>query len=84
MVYYLIICRSLTYAQRTASVLERAGITAYIMRTPRSIAGEGCSHSVKIAQRNLTAALTALRRADLAPKQVYIAASDGSYKEVLL
>ena len=26
MVYYLIICRSLTYAQRTAHVLERAGI----------------------------------------------------------
>ena len=28
MVYYLIVCRSLTYAQRTASALERAGITA--------------------------------------------------------
>ena len=26
MVYYLIICRSLTYAQRTAAALERAGI----------------------------------------------------------
>ena len=25
MVYYLIVCRSLTYAQRTASALERAG-----------------------------------------------------------
>ena len=27
MVYYLIICRSLTYAQRTAQVLERVGFT---------------------------------------------------------
>lgn len=26
MVYYLIVCRSLTYAQRTASALERAEI----------------------------------------------------------
>ena len=50
MLYYLIVCRSLTYAQRTAAALERAGISAYIMRSPKSIAGEGCSHSVKIAQ----------------------------------
>ena len=29
MLYYLIVCRSLTYAQRTAHVLERAGIPLY-------------------------------------------------------
>ena len=53
MVYYLIICRSLTYAQRTAAVLERAGITARILRSPKSIAGEGCSHAVKVSERRL-------------------------------
>ena len=42
MVYYLIVCRSLTYAQRTASALERAGITAHILRSPKMISGEGC------------------------------------------
>ena len=41
MVYYLIVCRSLTYAQRTASALERAGITAHILRSPKMISGEG-------------------------------------------
>lgn len=51
MLYYLIVCRSLTYAQRTAAALERAGITAHILRSPKSIAGEGCSHSVKLSQR---------------------------------
>mgnify|MGYP001862318501 CR=1 FL=1 len=35
MVYYLILCRSLTYAQRTASVLERAGIAARVLRSPK-------------------------------------------------
>ena len=53
MLYYLIICRSLTYAQRTAAALGRAGITAHIFRTPRQIAGEGCSHCVKIRQHDL-------------------------------
>lgn len=84
MVYYLIICKSLTYAQRTASVLSKVGITAHIMRTPRSIASEGCSHGVKIAQRRMPDALVALNRAELAPQRVFIMEADGSYQEVRL
>lgn len=82
MLYYLIVCRSLTYAQRTASALERAGITARILRSPKSIAGEGCSHSVKISQRSLSDALRILRQAELVPKRIFITAGDGSYQEV--
>ena len=84
MVYYLIICRSLTYAQRTAQALERAGITAHILRSPKSISGEGCSHSVKVSERNLPDALVVLNRVGLKPKRVFIMSSDGSYKEVRL
>lgn len=84
MVYYLIVCRSLTYAQRTASALERVGISAYILRSPKAIAGEGCGYSVKVSERNLADALTILARVNLSPKRVFIIASDGSYKEVLL
>ena len=84
MLYYLIVCRSLTYAQRTAAALERAGITARILRSPKSVAGEGCSHSVKVSERNLAPALVTLARVGLSPKRVFIMVSDGSYKEVLL
>lgn len=84
MVYYLIICRSLTYAQRTASALERTGITAHIMRTPRSISDIGCSHAVKISERRLPDALTVLKSAQLMPNRVYIMEADGGYKEVSL
>ena len=84
MLYYLIVCRSLTYAQRTAAALERAGITAHILRSPKSIAGEGCSHSVKISQRHLADALRVLHRAMLEPKRVFITTGDGSYREVEL
>ena len=84
MLYYLIMCRSLTYAQRTAAALERTGITARVLRSPKSIAGEGCSHSVKISQRSLPEALLVLQRADLAPKRIFITAGAGSYQEVEL
>lgn len=84
MVYYLIICRSLTYAQRTAAALERAGITAHIRRSPRAIDQEGCSHSVKVSERNLRHALLILNRAGLPPKRVFLMKGEGSYEEVLL
>lgn len=79
---YLIICRSLTYAQRTASVLERAGIPAPIQRAPRLVAEEGCSHAVRVAERHLAAALAALARAGLSPTRVYLHDRSGAYREV--
>ena len=82
MVYYLIVCRSPTYAQRTARVLERAGISGYIMRAPKLISGEGCSHCVKVAERWLAPALKVLNREGLGPKRVFLQNEEGSYSEV--
>jgi len=82
MLYYLIVCRSLTYAQRTAAALERAGISARTLRSPKSISGDGCSHCVRIARRDLDLGLEVLRRSDLTPKRVFAAVSDGSYMEI--
>ena len=82
MVYYLSVCRSLTYAQRTARVLERAGISGYIMRAPKLISGEGCSHCVKVAERWLAPALKVLNREGLGPKRVFLQNEEGSYSEV--
>ncbi len=84
MTYYLIVCRSLTFAQRTAAALERQGIPAHILRTPAVISKRGCSHSVKISQRHLTGALVALNRAGLSAGQVFLTEGDGSYREVSL
>ena len=84
MVHYLIICRSLTYAQRTAVVLERAGISAYIMRSPKNVDAEGCSHAVKIPERRLSLALTILGHEGLSPKRIYVTSEDGIYREVEL
>lgn len=84
MVYYLIICRSLTYAQRTAAVLGRAGIAAHIMRSPKVVDAEGCSHAVKLSERNLSLALTLLAREGLSPKRIFVAAAEGGYHEVFL
>lgn len=84
MVYYLLICRSLTYAQRTAKILEHAGITAIVSRTPRHISPEGCGYSVKISSKAVPNALVALKNAELYPIQIFVLYADGQFGEVEL
>ncbi len=80
--YYLIACRSLTYAQRTSFILERVGITAPIQRTPTDIAEGGCSYMVRVPERHLSAALAALTRAEMTPSKIYLNDLDGGVREV--
>ncbi len=82
MVYYLIMCRSLTYAQNIVRTLDRAGIPAWLIRSPASISPSGCSHSVKISQQNLGNALTVLNRFQLPYLGIYVGSPAQGYQEV--
>lgn len=84
MVYYLLICRSLTYAQRTAKVLERAGITAIVTKVPQLLTSDGCGYCVKVSSKNVSNALVALKNAELYPIKIFVLYADGNYGEVSL
>lgn len=79
---YLIMCRSLTYAQRANSALERAGITASISRAPQGLTGNGCGYCIRVAERYFQSALNVLNRANAAYGKLYRAELDGRYVEV--
>jgi hypothetical protein len=81
-IHYLIICRSLTYAQRTARVLERAGITAIVMRPPMELSDEGCMYCVKVSEKRMPAALIALNNANMSSGKIYMLNHDGSSREI--
>ncbi|HPE16730.1 MAG TPA: DUF3343 domain-containing protein [Oscillospiraceae bacterium] len=82
MTHYFLSCRSLTYGQRTQKALERAGITAQLIRSPVSVSTEGCGYLVKIAAQRLPLALEVLRAASLAPLHVYSMDAAGTYREI--
>ena len=49
MEYYLIIARSVTYAQRIERVLSRAGIRTLVFRAPLELTkGEGCAYAIRL------------------------------------
>lgn len=81
MAYYLIVCKSLTFAQRIRSTLERGGISAWLTRTPASISPSGCSYCVKIRQRDLEKSLRLLKKFKLPYVGIFIGGKEG-YREV--
>ena len=81
MEHYLIIARSVTYAQRMQRALDRAGIRCQIFRAPRELTETGCTYAVRIQSMDLTAALQALYRESLNPVQIFVS-QRGFYREV--
>ena len=82
MLHYLLMCKSLTYAQRSAHALERIGITAIVTKAPKSATGQGCNYSVKVSEKNLVRSISALQEAGLGPTRVFLVSYDGSLSEV--
>ena len=60
--HYIILARSVTYAQRMQKSLGRAGIRCYIFRPPRDLTDMGCAYAVRIAISDLPEAKAVLQR----------------------
>ena len=82
MQYSLILCRSLTYAQRAAHTLERAGITATVRKAPQGASDRGCTYAVKLRTSVLSRALQILNNAGVPYGKQFHLDEDGSLREV--
>lgn len=82
MQYSLILCRSLTYAQRAAHTLERAGITATVRKAPQGASDRGCTYAVKLRTPALERAAQMLGAAGIPVGKRFHLAPDGTLLEV--
>ena len=79
--YYLILTRSVTYAQRMQLALARAGLRCQIFRAPRELTDLGCAYAVRLASTDLAAALPVLHREALDHVQIFLN-QRGVFREV--
>ena len=79
--YYLILARSVTYAQRMQWALERVGLRCQIYRAPRELTDLGCAYVLRLAVADLPQALIAMHREALDPVQIFLY-QKGTYREV--
>lgn len=81
MKHYWISFRSLTYAQRAASLLERKGTTATIVRLPLHLTKRGCGYAVIVRGKILQATVW-LSEAKIPWSQVFERLESGEFREV--
>ena len=63
--HYILMCRSMTTAQKAVRVLQNAGIFASAAKAPQSANPGGCTYGAKVAARNLNSAMAQLERAGI-------------------
>ncbi len=77
----IIILRSVTYAQRAKRALEKAGVSAYVIKPDASLVGNGCGFAVKVSEGYLAEAIDILKKQNYEVGKIYIATGDG-YREL--
>ena len=68
--HYLIVCRSVTQAQRAGRLLTSYGITNQVFRSPAGLTERGCSYSVRVRSEQLDRAMGVLRANQITPVKV--------------
>ena len=78
---YLIMCKSLTNAQRAALLLERRGLIASVVKAPQSLRSNGCGYALGL-RRRLGDAVRLLKQQGLLTGKIYVQDAEGVYTEV--
>ena len=68
--HYLIVCRSVTQAQRAGRLLTSYGITNQVFRSPAGLTERGCSYSVRVRSEQLDRSMGVLRANQITPVKV--------------
>lgn len=81
MTQYLIMCKSLTYAQRAQKQLERAGISASVVKAPQGLNTSGCGYAVSVYKR-APDAIALLKTKGMINGKIFKRTERGEYIEV--
>lgn len=77
--YYHIVCKTLTNAQRMSRLLDKSRIPSHIKRLPSSLRElNGCGYAVRVKDEYFTPAIEVLKQADIAPLRVYSNIENGA------
>lgn len=67
---YIIMCRSLTYAQKSAKLAQKAGFYASVIKAPPNVSDEGCSYGIKVRRVDVDKILDLLKTGGISTGRV--------------
>ncbi len=82
--YYFITFRSITFAQRAESILQKAGIACNLQRTPRYMEQQGCGYTIRVHEAAAQRAVHLLRQYQVSYRKLYLRLDSGVMEEVRL
>ena len=80
--YDLILSNSLTYAQQGVSILNCAGIRAFVVRAPKNISLTGCAYALKVSSGMGSRASFVLKQKHVPHGRIYTVYPSGKIVEV--
>lgn len=81
MTQYLIMCPSLTTAQRSQKLLERSGISAALVKAPQGLNTLGCGYALSL-YKNFSDAVSILKKNGMLKGKLFSREQNGEYIEV--
>ena len=84
MKFYYVTFRSVTFAQRGESLLNRNGIHCSLQRTPRWMEAQGCGYCLRLWVKEPGRAVQLLEEARIPMRRLYYKRSDGQLEEMAL
>ena len=78
----LITFRSVTPAQRGESVLQRAGFSCTLSRTPKWMEEQGCGYSLRVRHGQVRECVQKLRQEKVLFRKVYLLRQGGQAEEL--
>ena len=81
---YYVTFRSITPAQQAEQMLQHAGISCALQRTPRWMESLGCGYCLRIPYAQGGKAVAVLREGQVAYRRVYVKWEDGTIEEATL
>ena len=84
MKFYYITFRSVTAAQRGEQLLQKVGVRATLLRTPKWMETQGCGYSLRLWAKDVDHAVHLLREGGAPFRRVYIQGPEGTLEELEL
>ncbi len=79
----LLMCRSMTHAQKIIRALRNGGISAEIVRPDIKLTKQSCTNAVRISQGYLPEAMEILQKSASLPTKIILAEQNGNYRELV-
>ena len=79
MMQYLILCPSLTGAQKMQRIFERAGLTSTLVKAPQRLSVNGCGYALRL-YRKIDRALELIEKNKLMHGKIYRIEDNGTYE----